>query len=66
MAHFSQFKQALYGPNPPLPHNFKIKLDNGEEKKVHKNILAAASNLFQNALLLSEDSSDFIALEKVK
>ena len=66
MAHFSQFKQALYGPNPPLPHNFKIKLDNGEEKKVHKNILAAASNLFQNALLLSEDSPDFIALKKVK
>ena len=21
MAHFAQYKKALYGPNPPLPHN---------------------------------------------
>ena len=60
MAHFSQFKQELYGPNPPLPHNCQILLENGEKELAHKNILAAESNLFENALFFSDGSPDFV------
>ena len=60
MAHFAQYKKALYGPNPPLPHNCQILLHNGEKELAHKNILAAESILFENALFFSDDSPEFV------
>ena len=48
MAHFSQYKKSLYDPNPPVPHNCQIVLQNGEKELAHKNILAAESILFEN------------------
>ena len=57
MAHFSQYKKSLYGPNPPAPHNCQILLHNGEKELAHKNILAAESILFENALFFSTDDS---------
>ena len=60
MAHFSQYKKSLYGPNPPAPHNCQILLHNGEKELAHKNILAAESILFENALFFSADSHEFV------
>ena len=60
MAHFSQYKKSLYDPNPPVPHNCQIVLQNGEKELAHKNILAAESILFENALFFSADSPEFV------
>ena len=60
MAHFSLYKKALYGPNPPAPHNCQILLHNGEKELAHKNILAAESILFENALFFSADSPEVV------
>ena len=60
MAHFSQYKKSLYGPNPPVPYNCQILLHNGEKELAHKNILAAESILFENALFFSADSPEFV------
>ena len=60
MAHFSLYKKALYGPNPPAPHNCQILLHNGEKELAHKNILAAESILFENALFFSADSHEVV------
>ena len=60
MAHFSLYKKSLYGPNPPVAHNCQILLHNGEKELAHKNILAAESILFENALFFSDDSPEFV------
>ena len=60
MAHFSRHKKSLYGPNPPLRHNCQILLHNGEKELAHKNILAAESIFFENALFFSADSPEFV------
>ena len=60
MAHFSLYKKSLYGPNPPVGHNCQILLHNGEKELAHKNILAAESILFENALFFSDDSPEFV------
>ena len=60
MAHFSQYKKSLYGPNPPVPYNCQILLHNGEKELAHKNILAAESILFENALFFSADSPEVV------
>ena len=57
MTHFAQYKKALYGPNPLVAHNCQILLHNGEKELAHKNILAAESILFENALFFSTDDS---------
>ena len=60
MAHFSKYKKSLYGSNPAVPHNCQILLQNGEKELAHKNILAAESILFENALFFSDDSPEFV------
>ena len=60
MAHFSLYKKALYGPNPIVAHNCQILLHNGEKELAHKNILAAESILFENALFFSADSPEVV------
>ena len=66
MAYFAQYKKALYGPNPPLPHNCQILLHNGEKELAHKNILAAESIFFENALFFSNDDSPEVVFKGMK
>ena len=60
MTHFARYKKALYGPNPIVAHNCQILLHNGEKELAHKNILAAESILFENALFFSADSPEVV------